>query len=967
MKKIFTLLAVMMLVFAGANAQSRKSWDFTKGVSEETRAALDADVAQWTKTLNSDGTATATWATINAVEGELKAGDVVIPEFAGLQFKQFAAGNAVLYRGTCVRLQKNCAFDLPVLSAGQKIVVKAQSANATATDRGLGFTNVEIVGGPEDGICLGRDAAGAPEGGVTTFELNVLTDGIVTVSTGVNGAPKSGVEILSIIIDEGDKNIKKWDFTWSDATKAQVCAAADWTKAENATKEYITGDEIRWNADVILDANNDLTAGGEAIKELKGLRHNGLAAYGFGIAFDYGTTLDANAWGPYNAGSYLWVTGANSTITVPNVKAGSTLKVASESHKPGDARGFNVTVNGAAVASASGTSTSVEYTVFEYTIPADGDEFVDVVLKATKGCHLYSIEAEVKDETIVDKNPKLGNPKFAGIPAGKVNPDAADGFTMTFPQSQNIAADVAVNIEGYFGPAGLEGEEADEYRFDGVSGTIGEGINFTFSDYITLEENSAYEFYLTKLTVDGYEALNKVAAEGEKLYGFTFETVGPGIDEPREWQFTTTVEQAEAIAQSVNNNLGFWAASSKGRYSVANPITYKQLMVTEDEPLAITEGLYFTMATANDILLGTPAHQGVNDATSAGGNNGKLQLGGGAPDLIIPQCSAGDEITIKALWSTKNSGIITITNGTFIEDGIENGNVINLTGSAAEYKIKVTENGDLVLDSKNVIYNSISVFPSAIEKEQIDYVISAVDAEGMPIKTLAEGTGETNDNVALYYPYFLADAEGNVWTNGARGSEFKTAVTLVSGQTDYFVQYKKKELEGLIKAVYVAEAEEIPGVTPWGMDQYNTGIRASQGKAGYITEDVTLLTLQPGTYMVYAAVYDATKGGGTTIINLTCGEQKGEIYSTGDNMSEVYLSAPFVVTEATPLVWNAEGCNESGHGLDAIIVYEYDETATGINNATIATKLANGKFLNGNGIVIVKNGVKYNALGIEVK
>lgn len=964
MKKIFTLLAVMMLVFAGANAQERKTWDFTKGVSEESRAMLDADGAQWTKSANGEGVSTG-WATINAVEGELKAGGVVIPEFAYLQFKQFAAGNAVNYLVNKLRLQKNCAFDLPALSAGQKIVIKAQSANATATNRGLGFTNVEIVGGPEDGICLGRDAEGAPAGGVTTFELNVLTDGIVTVSTGVNGAPASGVEILSIIIDEGDKNIKKWNFTWSEATKAQVLAAADWTKAESASKEYITGDEIRWNLEVNVDANNDLTAGGEAIKELKGLRHNGLGAYGYGIAFDYGTTTDGNNWGPYNAGSYLWVTGAASTITVPNVKAGSTFKLGVETHKliptgTSDARGFQVLVGGVEVGA---TQKATDYKEFEYTIPADGDEYVDVVLKATKGCHLYSIEAEVKDEAVVDKNSKLGNPKFDGIPVGKVNPDQAEGFTMTFPQSQNIAADVAITIDGYFGPAGLEGEEADEYRFDGVAGTIGEGISFTFSDYLTLEENSAYEFYLTNLSVDGYEALNKVAAEGEKLYGFTFETVGPGIDEPREWNFTLTVEDAEAIAQSIDAGKTYWIASSKGRYSYANPITYKQLMVNDETPLACTAGLYFSMGTANDILIGTPAHTGVGGAANAGGNNGKLQLGGGIPKLIIPQCSAGDEVTIKALYSTKGTTEqITLTNGICDES-----NIITVGGSAAEFKITVIENGDLVLASKGVVYNSISVFPSAIEKEQIDYVISAVDAEGMPIKTLAEGTGETNDNVALYYPYFLADAEGNVWTNGARGSEFKTAVTLVSGQTDYFVQYKKKELEGFIKAVYVAEAEEIPGVTPWGMDQYNTGIRASQGKAGYITEDVTLLTLQPGTYMVYAAVYDATKGGGTTIINLTCGEQKGEIYSTGDNMSEVYLNAPFVVTEATPLVWNAEGCNESGHGLDAIIVYEYDETATGINNATIATKLANGKFLNGNGIVIVKNGVKYNALGIEVK
>lgn len=126
MKKIFTLLSVMMLFFAlGANAQDRKTWDFTKGVSDESRAALDADAAQWTNTMNSDATATASWATINAVEGELTAGGQVIKEFAGLNFSQFAAGNAVLYRVTSLRLQKNCSFTINGLKAGQKIELKA--------------------------------------------------------------------------------------------------------------------------------------------------------------------------------------------------------------------------------------------------------------------------------------------------------------------------------------------------------------------------------------------------------------------------------------------------------------------------------------------------------------------------------------------------------------------------------------------------------------------------------------------------------------------------------------------------------------------------------------------------------------------------------------------------------------------------------------------------------------------------
>ena len=42
MKKLFTL-ALLAILTVGANAQDKKTWDFTKGVSDETIADLQAD------------------------------------------------------------------------------------------------------------------------------------------------------------------------------------------------------------------------------------------------------------------------------------------------------------------------------------------------------------------------------------------------------------------------------------------------------------------------------------------------------------------------------------------------------------------------------------------------------------------------------------------------------------------------------------------------------------------------------------------------------------------------------------------------------------------------------------------------------------------------------------------------------------------------------------------------------------
>ena len=46
MKRLLTLAALLMLVL-GINAQDKKTWDFTQGLSEETVANLNADATNW--------------------------------------------------------------------------------------------------------------------------------------------------------------------------------------------------------------------------------------------------------------------------------------------------------------------------------------------------------------------------------------------------------------------------------------------------------------------------------------------------------------------------------------------------------------------------------------------------------------------------------------------------------------------------------------------------------------------------------------------------------------------------------------------------------------------------------------------------------------------------------------------------------------------------------------------------------
>lgn len=957
MKKIFSLLSLVMLMFAvSANAQSRKTWDFSKGVSDESRAALDAD-ASWTKTV-ADGVTTA-WASASNINGEAMANGNVVKELSGLYFSDFAAVNALLYRITNIRLQKNCAITIKGVTAGEKVVIKAQSANTTATDRGFALDNAQDANGNSSFICLGRDAAGAPEGGVTTVEATVIANGDLKISIGVNGAPKSGIEILSIVLGDGDKNIKKWDFSaFSEATVNQVCAAEDWTASESASKNYITGNEIRWINTPTLDANDDLTAGGEAIKELKGLRHDGLAQYSLGLAFNYGQTLDGNNWGPYKGGSYIWVMGTATKIIVPNVKSGSTLKLGVETHKlipagTSDARGFKVIAGGVEV----DTKTTTDYQELSYAIPASADEYVDVEIVATKGCHLYFIEAEVKDETVVDKNPSLGSIVYSPKSNSKVAADGSTQISMTFPKAQNIHFATPVTIEGYLENVAT----GDKEEFDGVSGTISEGIVFTLSDFMEIEENTQYKLVISKIIIgDESSAYQDVKQLDQELI---FTSKGAGIKEPRSWNFKLAKETAEAIAKSIDNNFGVWASSSKGRYSVATPLANSAIYVAEGVELANTAGLTFNMNTANDILVGTPAHVGVGGADNAGGNDGKLQLGGGTPDLIIPSCNEGDEITVKALWSTRNSGVITITNGVFTTAEGTEVTEFNLTGSAAEYKIVATSDDDVILKSKNVVYTGISIYPFNPDKKEYNYTIVATTPEGAALKTLAEGKALENDKVEGTFSFWLADEDGKLYTRGERGNPFTFTSTVLS-EDPIGIEYKAKSYDGMTKVMYVSEAEDIEGATL--STHANAAARSSNCKAAYLKDnDASLCVLPAGTYVIRALIFDPnTSGAPVTFAYGDNADEQVTLYATLVNFTEE-VSEPIELTEPREIIWKVGG--DDTHALDAVLIYEYDPNAVAGVAEAKAVKADVVKFAKNNALLIKTAKGVFNAAGMQVK
>ena len=217
--------------------------------------------------------------------------------------------------------------------------------------------------------------------------------------------------------------VHTWDFTkWSEATVANLKAdaaeskVAGWSDVEkkadaeaDAAPTEASKDNCFW---ATIAEGGELTANGVAIEELKGLQFDATytAKRALAIAVNYPET----SLGTYNGPAYLWLGGKNLTcFTIPAVKAGSIIKMGVESHKPAEARGVKLFVGETELTDAEDNAVAAPTTYTEQTWQVPEGDVFDVVVKNTIGCHIYFIDAEIGEPTIVE-------PEFAN---GDVNHD----------------------------------------------------------------------------------------------------------------------------------------------------------------------------------------------------------------------------------------------------------------------------------------------------------------------------------------------------------------------------------------------------------------------------------------------------------------------------------------------------------------------------------------------------------------
>lgn len=274
MKKLFTLTLLMLFTLVGSvTAQEKKTWDFSKGWSDATITDLQADNT-WTKAV-SNGSTNYTLST-KGFSGEFKANGNVIKELVGITAGGISSKNGnnfVIFENKFRLNRKDETLTFPSLKNGQTLTIVGQSANATATDRGIsavGSNLVAIGDNAESDIMLGGNVDGSKK--VYTFKWRVEASGdeAVTVTIKTKGGP---LDCTLFMIDDGDPQVSTKIAYLYDGTEDDISSylpAREETNATliNVTTTAVTAEELKgYDVVIVGDKVPADNAAADAIKE----------------------------------------------------------------------------------------------------------------------------------------------------------------------------------------------------------------------------------------------------------------------------------------------------------------------------------------------------------------------------------------------------------------------------------------------------------------------------------------------------------------------------------------------------------------------------------------------------------------------------------------------------------------------------------------------------------------------------
>ena len=555
----------------------------------------------------------------------------------------------------------------------------------------------------------------------------------------------------------------------------------------------------------------------------------------------------------------------------------------------------------------------------------------------------------------------LGDIKFSIKDGAKLSPTTGK-ITVTFPKVTGVEDPTAAKLV-------IAGNFGEDSGFDGLEGTLASGVTIDFADDYGLEASKEYTLTITSVKVDGAE----LAAEGG--YKLIFKT--RGAERKMSWTFAIDDASLAQIAAEATDNAEAQDVAKYIDITKNGAVRYyvpardnEEIVLPDGTTLPATEDLTFKFGEKVFYVSG---HSGSwADAICF---NGKNQY------MTIPDCKEGDVITFNANRATKADQAkgkytsIVVMNGAasapegfaWLDPESEIKDSVMLGSNYTSFKFEVLTAGDVTFKFCNCLVKTITI-EEGVEKKPCKYKVVAgytEDEKTTILKELvAETEGITSSTVKAYYPYWLADEQGNVYTYGTKGNPFEASFDL-KGDTTFVINYKKTAFEG---CVFLSEGEDLPNAAL--CTSSNAAIRSSMGKAAYFAEDLKLVTLQPGTYKVRAITADYTSKSGGYDCVLTKGEgEENEIHlvATADNWNDIE-SDLLTITEPTDITLKASG-NEN-QGIDVIMIYastDAPEDPDGISEVKDAKKVVARKVAKDGRILIQTAAGTFNAVGVQVK
>ena len=546
----------------------------------------------------------------------------------------------------------------------------------------------------------------------------------------------------------------------------------------------------------------------------------------------------------------------------------------------------------------------------------------------------------------------LGDINFSLKEGQKINPTTGK-ITVTFPNVSGVADPTTTSfvIAGAF----------NEIDFDGIEGTFATGVTLDLAEF-ELQPATEYALKITSVKVDGTEL---APADG---YILNFKT--RGAERKTSWSFAIDEDtKAKIIADDGNdpaynesNGGNYWKCiKTDERHFIHQTLNDSEIMLDADNVLPVSEDLTFT---AN------PDQMFVGDLS--GNFKGMLVFNATKLRMTIPDCKVGDVITFNGVNATKGNSskqtcIWALNGGALAPDGLVSSTGLQdsiWVSADGNYKFEVQVDGDLTFQFGNFRMRSITI-SEAQEKKPCTYKIIAAYGEGeeqVVLKELVGPTeGMTGTTVKAQFPYWLVDGEGNAYQHSAISKEFNAAFEL-NGDTTFVLSYNKTDYAGV---VFLSEGENLEGAVE--CTSGNAAIRSSMSKAGYVNEDLKLITLQPGTYKIRAVLFDADKEP-AYICTLTKGAgEENEIYLSAvtTNWTETE-SDLLTITEATDITLKAGG--SENHGIDVIMIYAATENPDGIVDVkSNAQKAIVRKMVKKGQVLIETEAGIFNTLGIQMK